>query len=599
MIEQRLMSPPQGNQRLLEWDPVLWFFPYLAIYLLAAKVGLSVDSLAWAFTALHAVVLSAAVGAVVRHRHNLQKNYSLVLFFTALFFLFLLPGAYLEYPSDPWEHFRRIFAWHQFSVVLQNPLWYKFAYFFNYSLLQWFPVETRRTGLDWASAFWQVLLAWQFFRLAMALCFSRTIAVLQVLGVVALFGHNLFSLRYYALSSTPLALAAFLSCAVYLARLRSGSERFHVAAIAQLGCFFLLMAFNHVQELLLTGVFAVGLWADYRGWLEKRKAVLLAAFFTLWLTSTILLRQPSVLAWVHQGFLPARAYDPFLGGWLSKWGVFRLWRVSGHYFQTYGVHGVISLVLAAVCYRQQPRIATLTLTPTALMLFPPFAIALALVTELPNSYRVLYAFPTSFMLVAASYSFLNKRSGKKAAFAVVLSLLVGLGLLAESPWRGRLRFQVARTSPVADLRFIEPLVSWLHHNGPALKTSCNVFSDNLTAFLLASHFGTGFKGVRTYPGSILSETDDAGHFWQFIDTYKACLVVFYDPVLLPEPFTSQIGQTSGHWTTQSQNITMQIHPNYARFEALLQNGGWQRWNAPPFYRLYIQTPCNYPRNACL
>jgi hypothetical protein len=593
------MPLPQHSQRLLNLDPVLWFFPYLAIYLVAAKASLPVAVLVWIFTGLHVIVLSALFWTAFKQRHELKKNTFLVLFFGAVFLLFLVPGAYLEYPSDPWEHFRRIFAWQNSASPLDNPLWYKFAYFFNYSLLQFLPVEARRIGLDWASAFWQLLLAWQFFRLAMALCFSRTIAALQVLGVFALFGHNLFSLRYYALSSMPLAFAAFLSCAIYLTKLRSGTERLHVVSLAKLGIFFLLMLFNHIQELLLTGVFAVGVWAEYRGWLEKRKAILFATFLTLWIASYTLLRQPDLLAWVHQGFVSARAYDPFLGGWLSKWGVFRLWRVSGHYFQTYGVHGVASLVLAGGLYRQHPRIAALTLTPVALMLFPPFVIALALVTELPNSYRVLYAFPTSFMLVTASYSLFHRHWGRRTACAAVVSLLLGLGLLADSPWRGRLRFQLARTSSLEDLRFIEPLATWLKHSGPRLKTGCNVFSDNLTGFLLATHLGTGFSGVRTYPGSILSQTDDAGHFWQFIATYKACLVVFYDLALLPPSFTSPITQSSGHWTNSSQNIAMQIHPNYAQFEALLQTDEWQRWNAPPFYRIYIQKHCHYSENSCL
>src|SRR5262249_35245236 len=73
------------------------------------------------------------------------------------------------------------------------------------------PLGGRVAGLAVYGAFWEVLLAHAFYRLARALGFSRGWSAVQVVGTVAFFGTNLFSFyRYYSLASTPLASLAYL-----------------------------------------------------------------------------------------------------------------------------------------------------------------------------------------------------------------------------------------------------------------------------------------------------------------------------------------------------------------------------------------------------
>jgi hypothetical protein len=486
------MAPLNPRPAFSSFDPALIFAPYLILYLVWAGFGSSVESLIVIFQCLHGIAVLVAGWLAWKRRKAWRAFLPHCLFFFCLSALFFLPGAYLEYPSDPWEHFRRIFAWQNFSEVRGNPLWYKFAYFFNYTWVNTLAVSDRRLAADALSAFWQLLLAWQFYRLSKQFAPSRALAALQVIGVFALFGHGIFSFRYYALSSTPLAFIAYLGCLIVFLQLRAGQTRWSLGTGVQVACYLLLIAANHFQELLLLGVSALAIAIESRGGFLKYRWRIGLCFVVCWVLSFVLMREPSVRELIQKGILSARAYDPFLGGWLSKWGVFRVWKPGGHYFQTLGIHGVLSIGLAAFAYRRFPQIAALTLTPFLLLFFPPFVIALTLLTELPNSYRVLYAFPTSFILIAVLFSTLQRRVSVVPAFVATLGLVVLMGSFSASPWRGRLAFQLARTTPLEDLRVLDPLVHWVDKNKLKLKPSCNVFSDNMTSFLLSTHFGTGF-----------------------------------------------------------------------------------------------------------
>src|ERR1022692_4405189 len=52
-----------------------------------------------------------------------------------LAFVFFIPGVYLEWPSDSWEHFRRITEWATHDLVGGHSAGYKSLYFFAYSFV--------------------------------------------------------------------------------------------------------------------------------------------------------------------------------------------------------------------------------------------------------------------------------------------------------------------------------------------------------------------------------------------------------------------------------------------------------------------------------
>src|SRR6266536_2166570 len=200
-----------------------WFFivPYLILYLCFKYLNLPVVSLKTIFIFLH--VCNSLL--FLNYLYTTYKKSEVLdyIFWIGLILLFLIPGAYLEFPSDPWEHFRRIYAWQGYTFVGENPLNYKFTYFWGWTFLYGVQPLYRRTALGFYSAFWQLLLAYQFYLLALRLGFSKSWVRIQVLATICLFGTNVFSFyRYYALSSTALAYIAYLAALILLMNFLDG-----------------------------------------------------------------------------------------------------------------------------------------------------------------------------------------------------------------------------------------------------------------------------------------------------------------------------------------------------------------------------------------
>ncbi len=120
-----------------------------------------------------------------------------------------IPGTYLEWPSDPWEHLRRINEWHVCQMVGDHSTWIKSSYFLAYSLLgrafslrQLFWLDFYYTGIC-------LLLCWQYYRLATQAVRTRRTShsLVFVILQALLFGVNdIFSFyRYYGISSSVYA----------------------------------------------------------------------------------------------------------------------------------------------------------------------------------------------------------------------------------------------------------------------------------------------------------------------------------------------------------------------------------------------------------
>src|SRR5262249_16379557 len=129
----RKMSQWKSLHRLFLAEPWLLWFPYLFSYLVGLALNLPVPLLRAEFCLLHLFTLWVG-GTVLRDRFRSMSNQEKVLAALLIAFLFL-PGAYLEYPSDTWEHFRRIFAWTSVSKMREYSLAGKFYYFWEWSFL--------------------------------------------------------------------------------------------------------------------------------------------------------------------------------------------------------------------------------------------------------------------------------------------------------------------------------------------------------------------------------------------------------------------------------------------------------------------------------
>ena len=225
-------SPPPGP---LAWILTAYFrsgwaflIPYLLFYLLYAwqnwpvnppaanAVGAAVADrwvpallhVFWFLHGLHGLlgVLALRIFWIEQIRQQ-RKTADLlwsVLPWGLLGLLFLIPGVYLEYPADAWEHLRRINSWTTIHEVSEYSHWVKSGYFFTYSLVGWLTPHPWQLSLcSLYVAVFSLLLCRQYYALARAIGLSSQPAFLFAILQAVLLGNNLFSFyRYYGLSST-------------------------------------------------------------------------------------------------------------------------------------------------------------------------------------------------------------------------------------------------------------------------------------------------------------------------------------------------------------------------------------------------------------
>lgn len=110
------MTDPQAPGKWLRGG--LIFFPYLCVYLLAWAMDLHISVLRAIFCALNVVALIYLVRCLIQGAVSIGRWH--LLFWTGLFAFFLLPGALIEFPLDPWEHLRRIYRWDTLDLIREH-----------------------------------------------------------------------------------------------------------------------------------------------------------------------------------------------------------------------------------------------------------------------------------------------------------------------------------------------------------------------------------------------------------------------------------------------------------------------------------------------
>jgi len=142
--------------------------------------------------------------------------------------LFWIPGVYLEWPADPWEHYARINEWSWLHTVGEHTAWAKSSYFLAYSLLGWIHPPTRQ--LFWLDFYYTgacLLLCWQYYRLARAVGLGERASFIFVLVQALTFGNNIFGFyRYYGISSSLFAQLGAI--ALIRVAIEFANQKFHV-----------------------------------------------------------------------------------------------------------------------------------------------------------------------------------------------------------------------------------------------------------------------------------------------------------------------------------------------------------------------------------
>ncbi|HET7747686.1 MAG TPA: hypothetical protein VFM29_10330 [Vicinamibacteria bacterium] len=576
-----------------------WLFlvPYLAPYLLFRVAGWPAPALVWVFRGLHvvtALLFLRFAAARIRGAHAAD-----VLFWTGMAVLFFAPGAYLEFPADPWEHARRIFAWAG-AVELDVAEHYadRFMYFWASTLLEHVPLEMRRPALAAYGGVWQLLLASAFHRFALRLGATEPWARVHVLATVFLFGNSAMGFyRHYALAPTVPAYVAYLGALTASIDLLERGERRQLPVILLAVVF---IVFNHRQELLLLLIswVAVAAWVGARAAPSRSLGALALALLAIGCLSGTFL--PGLLA--------------ASGARFSRWGSLPLWDLP--YRDTLGLHGWIGLACAVVLLRRASLLACLTLAPSALLVFPPSAAALiAVLGDRPVlAFRALFAFPTSFALVevlrralaAVRPSWGHSRS---PAPALAVALLIPMALRPESPVRGRLFFALHQPPRGLSLENLDAGIDWLATHRPGLRRNravvfgdpvtvgrywrtrspagaCVVLSDQATATLAPILLDGGIFANRRILPSALATVGAGGRLAGLMQQAPVCALLVPEPRPDQLPAPSVIAALVGHWPPDQVRTVLDTPA--ADREALrsLEGRGWKRTAVPPFYALY-------------
>jgi hypothetical protein len=574
---------------LLFDDGWRFFLPYLACYLVFRGLELPVRPLRDAFVCLHLVLAPLLLRYAWSRRSSIRAADAL--YWLGLTALFVLPGVYLEFPSDAWEHVRRIYKWGATTAIAENRFADRFPYFWSWSLIGELPPGSRRPALAVLGGFFQLLVSYQLFRLARRLGAPPAWARLQVLGVVCFFGNLAFGfLRYYSLASTSVAYAAYLHALILGLDAAEGRWR----RLPELGAVLALVAWSHLQELLLFGISCVGL-----------------AGHALW-------RVPAWRDRLSRALPQVAAIGLLLGAATLQLATFTF--PPTKLLLVPGVPGGIALLLGVLLWPRLGALSTLCLTPALLITFPP---TLLIFTRLLGPYggdlewRALYAFPSSFVLVAAArlgLAWLGARAGESGekwrpiAAAALAAGALAVALQPAAPWYGRLWFALHQPAPGLSLEFTDAAAQWLESHRIEARAawreqrrlpadarfvwkhpppygdepgSCLLLTDKATAFGLGAQLGSSPPTRRrTPPGPERLDLE------AFLRRFPVC--GFLVPRAPPEVAAglSPVARISVHWDPNLVRWDLEGGLGFDHLEEGLAARGWTRTAVPPFYALW-------------
>ncbi len=420
--------------------------PFLASTTLATNVKLPyLLHVFWFIHLIHLFLIGVA--ALTPHRiSRLAGGFSLspggLLPWACLGLLFLIPGIYLEWPTDPWEHLQRITEWDVHPIAGDHSAGYKSLYFLPYSIIGGEIHAWSLTMLNLYSTSLCLLLAWQYYRLGLAVRLSPQSGFLFALLVTVAMGSSCFAFsRYYNLSTSVFAQIGALGLTRQSIILISLDKIFFTQLIrATLKCLLLiaLISANHVQGLgiVALNISSVVAWRICRA-PNQRRWLAIGTFALLNLAVFFLLPRHEL---VNGDFKSM--------GWLSQIFGFNIfsWHspASDRAVMIIGGMGVASLIVALVHLCQNKLVGWLTWGPVLWLSLPAFALPFAnLLAEsgkeqIVTFHRMFFALPIGLSIAWWFDSSRGKWSSssklrQEISFAALLLLL--WAIVATNPGR--------------------------------------------------------------------------------------------------------------------------------------------------------------------
>ncbi len=352
--------------------------------------------------------------------------------------IFYIPGVYLEWPSDPWEHLRRINEWRILDTVGAHSSWHKSSYFIPYSLLSWCTGLRQLFWLDFYYTGICLLLCWQYYKFARACGLGERASMVFVIVQALLFGNNIFSFyRYYGISSSIYAqLGAIALTRIVLEFAARGTSlgaglqeetketdtpvahgiastiksplrallATQYSLLISVPSLIALIAFNHIQGIGIAGIgiVAIIVWRL----IEWKRAML------FWLVGAAVIMSIAVVLWFPRDPALDTIFRP--EGWLNGWYGFNLFAPSAPAFErSLHILGFLGLANAFLGFllivRRNDLAGWLPLIPLIVLALPCFALPISSLLASEKSIeniitfqRLLFAVPLPLALVATS-----------------------------------------------------------------------------------------------------------------------------------------------------------------------------------------------------
>ena len=331
---------------------------------------------------------------------------------------FYIPGTYLEFPSDPWEHLARITHWAD-SNTLQT-LYKSLGYSIPYSFLGTDSRYARFLRLDFYTTGICLILCWQYFRLGIAVGLSNKFSLLFVLIQSITFGNSTFSFyKYYSLASTiysQIAAIALIRLSIELmgketSECRSETNRKFVNKWRFVKFLFsaifltIVIVLNHMQGLGIAGLglLAVGIWS-----LIKHKRSIL-----IWLLIGTIALNVATVFWFPRSPLVDQHFKSL--GLINTWYGFNLFSIHSiaaeKMIQILGLFGIVNLAAGLILIYHNKVAGWLSIIPIIALELPciaqPFAKELTLHADINTAWWEISVFNRMFLVIPSGLAIVS------------------------------------------------------------------------------------------------------------------------------------------------------------------------------------------------
>lgn len=585
--------------KVIEYFKSGWMFllPYIFLYLLGWAFNIPKDSILTIYEILH--IFHFFGYCYLFFAAFSLKEYKDLLFWFTVTLIFLIPGVYLEYPSDVLEHVRRIFQWQHIEFICNGVSHYKFSYFWTYSLINLTENINYKKILDIYYAFISLILAFQFYKLGKLTIKSDLWTKVSLFIIIITYGNSSFSFfRYYALSSTMLCLVGVL---VLLNALISYGPEYRKKSIIYMFLGFIIAVSNHPQSILLI----IPLFLSfYFHSICLKKGILKGIYYifklgTLFFLITLLGYKTIPNNEFHQTI--ERITDT--NNWLYSWGGFKILSTNldftgpKRFLQILGLLGVLNLIFAILLLRKNEIIAWISITPVLLLLYPPFSIPLAYILEKYNSiivyHRILLIIPPGFCIVVLlkilnELKYVQNFMTRRAIACLILILVILISIIPYPLFYGRIIHLMNSSFDQSNLSELQTTAEILKKE-LELDFNSIILSDSTTQFYISSFLGLKNAGKRKgwkKAETISQRIENMGGLKKLICSKQITAILSINRDLNLRYHTSILGTATGHWRENFINESLEYDYNTnINLNKLLENG-WEKSRIDPWYDLY-------------